>query len=161
MLINNLQKLDIPKNSIIVFQFLLQNGEQKAIPITHATGLYKQSVYSALDDLEYRGMIKKIMKNGVAHYRVLSVEPLMKDAEERYQAACEIRRIVKKTIKKPESSIAFYEGIEGVHDFTQFVLEYARPLNILGANISFRQFYPEIFDTWLVQWNRKKISLRR
>lgn len=156
MIKNELETLGLPKNSVLVFDCLLNKEEMKATEVIHTTGLHRQLVYEALRDLERRGLIKKIIRDDVSCFRVLSAHPLLEFAEEQYQAALRVARAFKQKKIHCESSVTFFQGVEGVHSFTEFVLETKKPLFVLGANTRFRQFYPEIFDLW----NEKRVRLK-
>ncbi len=160
MLEGHLAKLGLPKNTTKVFQALLGIDEARASDVIKKTGLHRHLVYEALRDLEARGLVKKLVRDDVAHFRVMSADPLLEEAEERYAAAAEVARVLRQRKPKAESSVTFFEGIEGVHAFTEFVLAQGADLDVLGANARFRQFYPEIFDLWNERRLKKRIRFR-
>ncbi|MFA6018183.1 MAG: helix-turn-helix domain-containing protein [Patescibacteria group bacterium] len=155
-----LAKLGLPKNTTKVFESLLLLGETKASDIIKKTGLHRHLVYEALKDLEARGLAKRLVRNDVAHFRILSADPLIKEAEDRYAAATEIARLLREKKEKIESTVTFFEGVEGVNAFTELVLAQGQDLDVLGGNARFRQFYSEIFDHWNDRRIEKKIRFR-
>ncbi|HBP00110.1 TPA: hypothetical protein DD617_02895 [Candidatus Uhrbacteria bacterium] len=153
MLVTHLQDLGLPKNSAVVFEIMLKKEEWTAREIIDKIGLHRHLVYEGLNDLERRGIVKRIVRNDVFHFRLVGAESLLSKAEEQYAAALEVSRMVRDRKPSEESLVTFFEGVEGVHAFTEFVLKQKKPLDVLGANARFRQFYPEIFDLW----NEKRI----
>lgn len=160
MLKNQLIKLALPKNSVLVFAYLIGVTEAKATEIIKHTGVHRFLVYEALRDLVQRQLVKKVIKNNIAWFRVLNVAPLVKEAEERYQAAVQIAHFLTAQRRPEESSATFFQGVEGVHAFTEFVLKQNRPLLILGANARFAQFFPEIFTLWNERRKMQNMSMQ-
>lgn len=160
MLDTHLAKLGLPKNTTKVFHALLGMDEARASDVINKTGLHRHLVYEALRDLEGRRLVKRLMRNDVAHFRIMSADPLLEEAEERYAAAAEVARVLRQRKPKAESSVTFFEGIEGVNAFTEFVLTQGEDLDVLGANARFRQFYPEIFDLWNERRLEKRMRFR-
>lgn len=124
------------------------------------SGLHRHLVYEALRDLEMRGLVKRLIKSNIAHFRIQSADPLLHEAEKQYEAATEVARVLRQHASRVESSVTFYEGIEGVHAFTEFVLAQGEHIDVLGANARFRQYYPEIFSLWNERRLQKKMRFR-
>lgn len=160
MLTLELERLGLGKNTIKVFQILFGKEETRAAEIIKKSGLHRHLVYEALRDLEDRGLVKRFTKDGVAHFRISSADPLLNEAEKRYAAAVEVKRVLRQYKPHTESAVTFYEGVEGVHEFTEFVLSQEENLDVLGANARFRQFYPEIFSIWNERRLEKGIRFR-
>lgn len=59
-----LEKFGLNKAQALIFAFLLENGENKAIDIFHKTNLPRGVVYKALDELIALGLAKKREKKG-------------------------------------------------------------------------------------------------
>ena len=160
MSVRSFEELGFPKNSTIVLRFLLSLGEAKAGELIKETQLHRHLVYEALRDLEERGIVKKIVKGKIAVFRAVSGDALVADAERHYQAATEIANLIRRTRKGQQSAVTFYEGVEGVHEFMEYVLSQGKDICVLGANARFRSFYPEIFELWNDRRIRKHISFR-
>lgn len=156
----NLTALNLPKNSTLILAALLQTEESKANDLVKKIGIHRHLVYEALNDLERRGLVKRIVKNEVFYFRLLTGEPLVEEAAKRYAAAAEIARIIRLKKKHPESTVTFFEGVEGVNAFTEFVLKQNKDILVLGANTRFRLFFPEIFDLWNEKRQRKQMKFK-
>jgi sugar-specific transcriptional regulator TrmB len=154
------QKLGLPKNSAIVLETLLNTEESKANELIKKLGIHRHLVYEALNDLERRGLIKRLVRNEVFYFRLLTGEPLVQEAAKKYEVAIEIARQIRNQKKRPESTVTFFEGVEGVNSFTEFVLKQNQNLFVLGANTRFRLFFPEIFDLWNEKRQQKKIHFK-
>ncbi len=148
MFTDDLRNLGLPKNSALVMNHLLHSGETKANEIVKKTGVHRHLIYEALRDLESRKLVKKLSRGGVAHFRLLDASSLVRDAERKHEKALEIARSVKEHVQGHESTVEFFEGVEGIDAFMNFVLEQGKPIYLLGANISFRKVFPEIFGLW-------------
>lgn len=160
MLEGQLAKLGLPKNTTKVFQALIPLDEARASDIIKKTGLHRQLVYEALRDLEKRRLVKRLVRNDVAHFYVMSAEPLLEEAEARYAVAAEVARALRQRKPRVESAVTFYEGVEGVNTFIELVLAQNKDLDVLGANARFRQYYPEIFDLWNERRIGRKMRFR-
>jgi len=156
----DLQQLDLPKNSTLVLKALLETEESKANDLVKKLGVHRHLVYEALNDLERRGLIKRLVRNEVFYFRLLTGEPLVSEAAKKYEVAVEIARKIRNSKKRPESTVTFFEGVEGVNSFTEFVLKQNQDLFVLGANTRFRLFFPEIFDLWNEKRQQKKIHFK-
>ncbi|MDA0208270.1 MAG: hypothetical protein O3B64_02595 [bacterium] len=150
----HLDALHLPKHADVVLGAMLDAEEVKATQIIQLTGLHRQLVYDALKWLEEKHVVKRIQRNGVAHFRILSFDQLLHDAEATYKATKELAQEVEKKRGARNKALQIYEGVEGVNKFTDLVLEVGKPLYVLGANIRFRTYYPEIFELW----NKKRVE---
>lgn len=154
------QKIGLPKNSSLVLEALLKTEESKANDLVKKLGVHRHLVYEALNDLERRGLVKRLVRNEVFYFRLLTGEPLVQEAAKKYETAVEIARLINSKKKHPESTVTFFEGVEGVHAFTEFVLKQKQDLFVLGANTRFRLFFPEIFDLWNEKRQQKQIKFK-
>lgn len=155
MIVDDLRNLGLPKNSAIVMDHLLHSGETKANEIVKKLGIHRHLIYEALRDLESRKLVKRISKGGVAHFRLLEAGSLVKEAEQKHERAIEIARRVKEHTSGHDSTVEFFEGVEGIDAFTSFALEQKTPIHIIGANLQFRDTFPEIVELW----NEKRANL--
>jgi sugar-specific transcriptional regulator TrmB len=119
-----LQQLGFNENQVFVYEFLLQNGTQKASIIAKNTPLQRGVVYKTLDELVDMHVIEKRESLGsVALFEPLHPSVLKSVAEHRVRRAQNIENIVDNEIgsfvslynlanNKP--GIEFYDGIDGV-----------------------------------------------
>lgn len=156
----NLTGIGLPKNSALVLIALLEIEETKANDLVKKLGIHRHLVYEALNDLERRGLVKRIVRNKVFWFHLISGDPLVETAAKQYEAATEIARIIRLKKKRAKSTVTFFNGIEGINDFTEFVLKQNKNLFVLGANTRFRLFFPEIFDLWNEKRQQKQIKFK-
>lgn len=158
MFTDDLRKLGLPKNSALVMNHLLHSGETKANEIVKKTGVHRHLIYEALRDLESRKLVKKLPRGGVAYFRLMGASSLVRETEQKHDMALKIAEVVKDHVGKNESTVEFFEGVEGIDSFMNFVLEQGEPIYLLGANISFQKVFPEIFGLW--NDKRQKMDMR-
>lgn len=160
MKITNFQLLSLPKNSALVLEALLEIEETKANDLVKKLGVHRHLIYEALNDLERRGLVKRIVRDKVFWFRLISGEPLIETAAKQYEAAVEIAKIIRSKKKHMESTVTFFNSVEGINNFTEFVLKQNQNLYVLGANTRFRLFFPEIFDLWNEKRQQKQIKFK-
>lgn len=157
---NDFQNIGLNKNTSIILEALTNGGEQKATSLIKSTGKHRQLVYEALRELTEMGVVKRTLKNNVSHFRVVTLDPILHHIEARYQSAVSLTKLVRESRKPQESSVTFFEGIEGINSFTEYVLKTSQPLCVLGGNAQFRKLFPEIFDLWNEKRMQKKMRFR-
>ena len=157
-----LEELGLPMHSIRVLQYLLAHPETKAAEVIRSLGTHKQLVYLALRDLETRRLIRCFVRNGVRWYQVLNGDVLVEEASQKSEAAAQAAQLIHREKRQTPSSgmVQIFEGVEGIHSFTDLVLNEAPSLDILSGNVRFLTLYPEIFDTWNQRREEKGIRLR-
>ena len=90
MLENQLKHLGFSKNETKVYLALFDLGKCRAGQIIESTGLHRNLVYTSLDELVVKGLVAKVLKNGVATFFVNSPELLLSMVEEQKNIAQEI-----------------------------------------------------------------------
>lgn len=160
MVVEDLRGLGLPKNSAIVFDQLLHVGESKANDIIKRTGIHRHLVYEALRDLENRGLVKRLTKKGVAHFRLLDASNLVRRAERQHEKAIDIAKLVQQHTEGQESTVTFFESVEGVDAFTDFVLDQGKTIHLIGATISFRKVFPEVVNLWNEKRSRLGVNIK-
>lgn len=160
MLAEQLQQLGLPKNSAIAFTSLLQLGEAKANTIIQQTGVHRHLIYEALRDLERRKLVKRMSRNGVAHFRLLDAGGLVREMEQKHELAMTVAAQVRSSHDHTPSSVEFLEGIEGVDALLDLVIQQKKPMRILGANMYLQKVFPEIEHLWNEKRHAAKIPIK-
>ncbi|EKE11913.1 MAG: Transcriptional regulator, TrmB [uncultured bacterium] len=119
-----LKQLGLNKNQILIYEYLLANGAQKASIIAKNTPLQRGVVYKTLDDLIEMGIIEKNEEeNAIAHFTPLHPSTLKSLAESKIRTAqntfnhleSEIGSLVSMyNLANNKPGIEFYEGIDGI-----------------------------------------------
>ena len=143
-----LQKLNLNESEILVYETLLQNGEQSARQITLKTPLKRGLVYKTLEDLETKGLIiKNDETNKVSTFTPIHPNVLKGLAEQQLKQAREAKEnldnelgsfISMYNLANNKPGVEFYEGLEGLEKSLNDTLISNETiytyLNILPAN---------------------------
>lgn len=110
---NNLQNLGFTKNQADVYIVLVRKGSAKAGEVINATGLHRNIVYTALNDLIKMKLVTQTMVRGIYLYKILSPARLISSIEEK----CRLAELVAEQLshiqkKVPEQEVVIFEGIE-------------------------------------------------
>lgn len=137
MLENQLKQLGFSKNETKVYLALFDIGKCKAGQIIENTGLHRNLVYTALDELVNKGLVAKVIKNGIATFFANSPELLLSMVEEQKNIAQEIVDTLKKK-NEVVRDIVVYEGEEGIKRSRNRALQYdaGETLYVLGSQAS-------------------------
>ena len=150
MLEQQLQKLGFHKNEVKVYLALFEIGKSRAGKIIEHTALHRNLVYTALEELEKRGLISKVEVSGVAEFSANDPRTLLEEIEEKKTTAKEIVDALKEKKKEGSREIAVYEGIDGVKRARNKTLQYGQSkgetLYVMGG--SKRSTIPELEEYW-------------
>ncbi len=112
MLSKDLQQLGFTKNLSTVYLVLFELGEAKAGEIVRRTGMHRNIVYRALEELEEKKLLTKSQVRGVARYKALDPTRLMGEVESKQKLAEQIIEELKTKHKVVSQEIVVYEGKE-------------------------------------------------
>jgi sugar-specific transcriptional regulator TrmB len=123
MYANELINIGLTKTQAVVFDYLLDNGEKKAIDISKKVGNPRGVVYTTLEELIKLGLAEKIENTGqIARFRAMHprtletvIEEKEKDLSKNKKMLAEILPLLssKFNIGLHKPGIKFYEGEEG------------------------------------------------
>jgi sugar-specific transcriptional regulator TrmB len=136
MLEIQLLKLGFSTNEIKVYLSLFELGKVRAKEIIDLTGLHRNIVYTALEELVKRELVTKTSVGGVAEYVANEPDNLVREIEQKKELARQVaEELKKKQIEKPRE-ITVYEGFEGVKKSREKVFNYKKgdEMYILGAS---------------------------
>ncbi|MFA6486653.1 MAG: helix-turn-helix domain-containing protein [Candidatus Magasanikbacteria bacterium] len=150
MIEQQLQQIGFHKNEVKVYLALFETGKARAGKIIEYTGLHRNLVYTALEELEKRGLISKVEASGVAEFSANDPRVLLDEIDEQKITAKEIVDALKEKNKAGSREIAVYEGIEGVKRARNKTLQYGESkgetLYVMGG--SKRSTMPELESYW-------------
>jgi sugar-specific transcriptional regulator TrmB len=108
-----LEDVGLTPNQSVVYLSLFRAGESKAGEIIKKTGLHRNLVYRALEDLTNKKLIMVSRVKGIAVYKVLSPSRLLADAQEKERAAKQlIEELAALSKKANNQEVIIYEGID-------------------------------------------------
>jgi len=112
----DLQKMGLSHNAILVYLSLLKIGETSVGSIISDLKLHRQSIYNALEELEDRNMVFKNIKNKISHYKIMNPDILIENAKKQEIIAVRLAKTIKESMKKSrhEHEINVYDGREKI-----------------------------------------------
>ena len=136
MLENQLSKLGFSPNEVKVYLTLFELGKVRAGGIIESTGLHRNIVYTALEELIKRELVTKTMVGGVAEYVANEPDNLVREIEQKKQLAKQVAEELKKKQTEKPREIIVYEGFEGIKKSREKVFNYKKgdELYVLGAS---------------------------
>lgn len=155
MIENQLYKLGFSKNETKVYLSLFELGKCRAGQIIETTGLHRNLVYTALEELVEKGLVAKVIKNGVATFSANSPDSLLSMVEEQKNIAEDAIAELKKKGDKNIRDIVVYEGEEGVKRSRNRTLQYSKgdTLYVIGSQASST---PEMEKYWRQFHNKRE-----
>lgn len=133
-----LRKLGFGKNDIKVYLALFDLGKTKAGAIIDHTGLHRNLVYTALEELAKRKLVTKTVVRGVATFVANDPKTMLEELENKKQLAQQVIEQLQKKQEESPQEITVYEGIEGIRRARNQTLNMAAgsTLHVLGASHS-------------------------
>lgn len=113
---NDLLKLGLSWNEVKVYECLVSIGETPVGGVIKELKVHRQIAYNALNNLIKRGMVEKIIKNRIAHYRISDPSVIVDNIKQQEVLAERIVEKVKKEMKKSphENIIKIHEGVNQI-----------------------------------------------
>jgi len=147
MIENQLKKLGFSKNETKVYLSLFELGKCRAGQIIETVRLHRNLVYTALEELFGKGLVTKVIKNGVAIFSANSPDLLLSMVEEQKNIAEDAVTELKKKSDKNLRDIVVYEGEEGIKRSRNWALQYDKgeTLYVIGSKASST---PEMEKYW-------------
>ncbi|MBI2410582.1 MAG: hypothetical protein HYV32_01630 [Candidatus Kerfeldbacteria bacterium] len=122
-------QLGFTKNQAAVYSSLIELGQCKASEIIKKTGLHRNIVYEALDELVLKRLAFKTSKGGVALFQLSDANTLVNDAQSQLTTAKDIAQEINHLRKKSTHEIKLYEGMNGLKSHRERVLEDLKNIN--------------------------------
>lgn len=128
-----LVQLGFSHNQASVYVALTALGQCKAGQIIKQTGLHRNIVYEALDELVNRKLAFKTSKGGVAFFQLSDASSLVHDAEQQLHLAQQVGGEINRLREKSQYEVKLYEGIDGLKLYREEVLRSLEPKNGSGG----------------------------
>ncbi|MEA3463482.1 MAG: helix-turn-helix domain-containing protein [Patescibacteria group bacterium] len=115
----DLKKLGLTENEIKIYLSLLKVGETPVGGVVNDLKWHRQLVYNALDSLEKRNMVIKIMKNKIYHFKIADPQIIVENLQKQKLIAERLSKNIATELKKSrhEHGINIYDGREKIHRF--------------------------------------------
>ncbi|MDD5043800.1 MAG: helix-turn-helix domain-containing protein, partial [Patescibacteria group bacterium] len=158
MLEQNLQKLGFSKNETTVYLALFELGKSRAGKIIEHTGLHRNLVYTALEELVKKDLVSKVERRKVAVFEANSPEYLKESIERKLDVAAGVIEELKKKQTTTPRDINVYEGNEGTILTRQRAVENIQPGDtyyVLGIS---EQNSSPVLDPYFAKLNKKIMS---
>jgi len=108
-----LEQIGLTPNQSLIYLTLFRMGSAKAGEIIKKTGLHRNLVYVALEELAVKKLVMVTRVGGVAVYKMLSPSRLLADAQERERAAKHVVENLALLSKQANNQeVLVYEGID-------------------------------------------------
>lgn len=152
MIENQLKQLGFNKNEIKVYLSLFSLGQCKAGQIIEHTGLHRNLVYTALEELVAKNIISKMEKGKVAVFALNDPEILEELIEEKLDIAKNVVEDLQSRLQTKPRDVRIYEGTEGVVATRNYVVREIKPNEdyyVMGVshgttNKELRDYFPKI-----------------
>ncbi len=132
-LFQDLQSLGLTANQSQVYLTLARSGPSKAGEVIKKTGLHRNLVYVALQELIEKKLVSQSKVKGIAVYKTLSPSRLLAEPEEKERLAKgvieELTLLSKKTRSGQE--IVIYEGIEEFRRYEENLYNTFKPKSLI------------------------------
>lgn len=127
---NQFQKLGFSNNEVLVYLFLVENGENSAHTLAKQLHLPRSTVYSVLDALEIRQLVGKKNRKRATHYVAHnpaaltdSIEKKQKQLREQHSIAKSLIDEISPLIKHPSYELPKVEFFEGATKVERFLFD--------------------------------------
>lgn len=162
-----LVQLGLSKNVARVYEALIELGQTKAAAIIKATGLHRNIVYEALDELTKRKLAFKSTKGSVALFQLSDANSLVSQAQSQLSLAQEVTQHINASRDRSQNEVKIYEGVSGLRAHRDRVFQEIgdNPKNeellVLGENAEAEvQLYDSFWKDDDTKRTEKKIPLR-
>ncbi|MES2225560.1 MAG: helix-turn-helix domain-containing protein [Patescibacteria group bacterium] len=109
---DNLQKLGLTENQTVLYLALAKAGSAKAGELIKQTGMHRNIVYTALEELVEKKLITSARERGILMFKLLSPTRLLADVEEKERIAKHAIEELSHLTKKNRQEVIVYEGID-------------------------------------------------
>lgn len=169
MFLDQLQQFGLSKNQARVLDFLLENGEKKAVEVTWWTKQPRGVVYKSLEELIEKGLVEKIeLPQMVARFRPVHPRQLEQLVQQQREQARKSLRLYDEILPSLTSTynlathrpgMKFYEGAEGLEKILDDTLKSKTDV-LLFLNIDAlmsEQEFLRINETYKKKRTREKV----
>lgn len=122
-----LVQLGFSQNQARVYVTLTTLGHCKAGQIIKATGLHRNIVYEALDELVSKKLAFKTSKGSVAFFQLSDAASLVQEAEQKLSLAKAVGGEINRLREKSQYEVKLYQGVSGLTSYREEVKQALDP----------------------------------
>jgi sugar-specific transcriptional regulator TrmB len=111
-LYSDLQKIGLTENQTTIYLALAKAGGAKAGELIRQTGMHRNLVYTALEELVEKRLVSASKVRGVAAYKLLSPTRLLADISEKERVAKQVIEELSHITRQNKQEVIVYEGID-------------------------------------------------
>jgi predicted transcriptional regulator len=130
-MLKNLTKLGLTPNEAKIYSTLLDLGQSSTGPIIKKTGLHRNIVYDALDNLVKEKLVSAVIKSGKKYFKIRDPQILIEQAQERLNITNRIVSQIKRELKTKAPEVVVYEGPEGWQTAYRYLTMRLKPKDML------------------------------
>ncbi|MDD9954236.1 MAG: hypothetical protein OXR66_07940 [Candidatus Woesearchaeota archaeon] len=165
MLTDNLAMLGFSPSETKVYSHLIEHGCSYANKISARTGLNRTNVYEALDRLLTKGVISFITKNRMKWFEAKPPDVLCSLAKAKEEEFQHVRESLADEIallpqSEPVLDATIFTGKKGLRMLFEDMLLVGKPIDIIAAELQFKEFFGPYFELWHEQRIKRKIPQR-
>lgn len=115
----DLLSLGLTWNEVKVYKSLMKLSETAVGGVINDLKIHRQIAYNALEALEKRGMVEKVVKNNVARFKISDPGVILENIQKQEILAKRLSENIKREMKKNrrEKEINIYNGIDGARRY--------------------------------------------
>lgn len=159
-LIEDLKKIGLSPNQALVYLSISQMGEAKAGEIIKKTGLHRNLVYVAFQELIDKRLVAISKLRGIAIYKALAPIRLLANLQEKERIAKSVVEELARLHKKTDNQeIVVYEGIDEFRRHVMHTYSTIKPnglIRYLGISPSWHDIVGPTLQTELVAMQNEK-----
>ncbi len=164
MLIPNPETIGITDKEAVLYEALVNLGEQDAARLIKETGFKRPTVYKSLYSMAEKGLVTEVEKSGKAYFRPESPQQLLKIAESRYneldRARSDISNLLPDlvsafTLSTERPVVTTFQGVKGLKTIYEDMLTTAKPIS---AAVYTGEVQPELFKWLTSEFTQRRIA---
>jgi len=136
MLQEDLKTLGLSENEVRVYIALVGSGKIRAADVIKTTGLHRNLVYQALEELVSRRLATKTTHAGVFHFQATSPEHFRDQLREQDLVAARVIKTLEERERRSEQELTVYEGEDAIRSFSLKIASELSPgenIHVLGS----------------------------
>lgn len=156
-----LKKLGMNEKEVQIYLKLLEIGSVGVNVLAKVLDANRTSVYSILDSMMKRGFVSYVRKKGIKYFSAANPQVLINHF---FESASQLKSILPELLavtniwgQKPK--ITFYEGLEGIKQICETLLEVPNSVRESFMGIDERKIHPEIKKYFETDFINRRIDL--
>jgi sugar-specific transcriptional regulator TrmB len=160
---DDLKKIGLTDNEAKVYASLLRIGETAVGGLIEELKMHRQLIYNALDGLERRGLVSRLTKNGVYHFKVADPRIMIENARKQELVAERLSKNIALALKKSkhEQEINVFSGQSRMKRYIINQYRQCREHSTVYIINGYRQKFEDIVGRGYLQGEYEKIRAKK